>query len=366
MSVLPYILIAGASAAGSYLTGKQNRESVGSTNRANLQQVRETNEANLQQVRETNASNQLINEAQLQHALGLQKMQNEYNSPQNQVNMLRSAGLNPALAFGDSLGQSSVALPSSIPNESARFDSAHFEAPQTQYSDTFIAPALQSVSAFLQNQKTAHENKIAGADSTVALAEAMKRLDESDARISELLSRSERNSAERDSLVEQKEANIQARRLVGEQFTDLAESVRVQNQYYKMQTNAFREQARLDFERSLTEKINRVLAVNADSRAASLVSSQVAKLAAEVTKLQLEGRLTEQQTENAVQDWIGKFYDNIVKDNESQISSSTLKAVIRSIENDAKRSTLDLLFAPFKGFNEITRPVWQSVPIIVK
>lgn len=98
---LPFV-IGGTSALNGYL----NYESTKQANAANLQAVRETNQTNkdiaaannewsLAAMREQNAFN-------AQQAIDVFNMENEYNTPAKQMQRLRNAGINPAIALGGS------------------------------------------------------------------------------------------------------------------------------------------------------------------------------------------------------------------------------------------------------------------------
>lgn len=74
-----------------------------STNRANSESVDKTNEANAQIMREQNAFN-----------VDMWNRQNEYNLPINQMNRLKEAGINPALAYTNGVsGNSATSAPTS-------------------------------------------------------------------------------------------------------------------------------------------------------------------------------------------------------------------------------------------------------------
>lgn len=102
MSALLPFVIGGTSALNGYL----NYQSTKQANEANLQAVRETNQTNkdiaaannewsLAAMREQNAFN-------AQQAIDVFNMENEYNTPAMQMQRLRNAGINPAVALGGS------------------------------------------------------------------------------------------------------------------------------------------------------------------------------------------------------------------------------------------------------------------------
>lgn len=97
--------------AGSVLGGLLGYAGQSSANKSNLKATRETNEAN-----------RLLNERQYEMAQEFWRMNNEYNLPSNQMQRLKTAGLNPNLVYGNGtvVGNSSTApsVPSMIPNQS--------------------------------------------------------------------------------------------------------------------------------------------------------------------------------------------------------------------------------------------------------
>lgn len=70
------------------------------TNETNRQIARDTNETNVQMVRETNQANLELAQQQNQWNIEQWNRQNEYNSPANQVELFKQAGINPALVGG--------------------------------------------------------------------------------------------------------------------------------------------------------------------------------------------------------------------------------------------------------------------------
>ena len=102
----------------SFLDSWFNYDAQQNANRTNLQIARETNEANRQLYRD-----------QFADQYKLWQETNEYNSAQAQVSRLRSAGLNPALAFGNSGANVGSASAMSVPS-AAPMQGAHVEAPQ--------------------------------------------------------------------------------------------------------------------------------------------------------------------------------------------------------------------------------------------
>lgn len=102
MSALLPFVIGGTSALNGYLNYQSSKQA----NAANLQAVRETNQTN-REIAEMNNQWSLDamreqNEWSRQQAIDMFRMENEYNTPAQQMERLRAAGINPAVALGGS------------------------------------------------------------------------------------------------------------------------------------------------------------------------------------------------------------------------------------------------------------------------
>lgn len=144
MSALLPFVIGGTSALNGYL----NYQSTKQANAANLQAVRETNQTNkdiaaannewsLNAMREQNAFN-------AQQAIDVFNMENEYNTPAMQMQRLRNAGINPAIALGGSAtsvansGDASTPTAAGLPTPvTPQIVSPHFQ-PVTPFTGGFI------------------------------------------------------------------------------------------------------------------------------------------------------------------------------------------------------------------------------------
>ena len=142
--VLAAGLITGGASLGSAIIGGISANN--SSKRA-LEAARETNEANLQIARETNQANKDLYQQSFQDSLYAWDLQNQYNSPSKEVERLRQAGLNPAMAFGDATNAGSVTVPTAAPAQGATMQMAPYEA----YSDSFISGFLQSMPNFSES-----------------------------------------------------------------------------------------------------------------------------------------------------------------------------------------------------------------------
>lgn len=112
------------------------------TNEKNYQIAQETNVANAQSVKDTNRVNQQIssaynaNQVQLQNDMNdynykMWELNNQYNSPANQLKLAKQAGVNANMAFGITPASSPVQQ-TSLPNQSVAYEQAP-EAKMFQY-----------------------------------------------------------------------------------------------------------------------------------------------------------------------------------------------------------------------------------------
>ena len=109
------------------------------------------NKLNAQLTRETNEQNYQIWQEQKQHEIDMWNMNNEYNTPEQQVARLREAGLNPYLAMsgGASAGNATSAPGSGQPPT--------MQTPQMQYESSWLQ-GLRSMGQALSNQGVQIDN----------------------------------------------------------------------------------------------------------------------------------------------------------------------------------------------------------------
>lgn len=129
------LLTAGIAAGTSLLGGLFNSSSQSKTNDANQQLAREQNAFNLQMQQNEFAQNSAQSELEYQRNLELWNMQNEYNSPQAQMQRYIDAGLNPNLIYGTGSASSGNA---SAPQQ---FTAARYDAPRAERA-TKVAPQV--------------------------------------------------------------------------------------------------------------------------------------------------------------------------------------------------------------------------------
>ena len=163
MSALLPFVIGGTSALNGYL----NYQSSKNANAANLQAVRETNQTN-REIAEMNNDWSLSamreqNEWNRQQAIDMFRMENEYNTPAQQMQRLRDAGINPAVALGGSAtsiansGDASTPTAAGLPTPvTPQIVSPHFQ-PVTPFTGGLIQ-ALGDFSKMSLNE--AQSNRI--------------------------------------------------------------------------------------------------------------------------------------------------------------------------------------------------------------
>lgn len=139
MSALLPFVIGGTSALNGYLNYQSSKQA----NEANLQAVRETNQTNKDIAAANNewslAAMREQNEWNRQQAVDMFRMENEYNSPSLQMQRLRDAGINPAVALGGSTTSIANSGDASTPT------AAGLPAPVTPQ---IVSPHFQPVTPF--------------------------------------------------------------------------------------------------------------------------------------------------------------------------------------------------------------------------
>lgn len=105
------LLAAPAQAVGGVISSVINANAVKSANKQNVEMQRETNDLQYQMMKEQNAWNR-------QQAIDMFNLEASYNSPLSQMQRLKDAGLNPAVAFGQNLtttsGNSNASTPAAV------------------------------------------------------------------------------------------------------------------------------------------------------------------------------------------------------------------------------------------------------------
>lgn len=108
----------------------------------NNKAVQDTNKANMEIAKYQAQWQQQENEKAYQRSLGMWNLQNEYNSPIQQMARIRAAGLNPNLVYGNGVtGNSSASAP--------QYEPAKFNAPTMQAYRGWNLGISDAISQFL-------------------------------------------------------------------------------------------------------------------------------------------------------------------------------------------------------------------------
>lgn len=108
----------------------------------NNKAVRDTNKANMEIAKYQSQWQQQENEKAYQRSLNMWNLQNEYNSPTQQMARIRAAGLNPNLVYGNGVtGNSSGSTP--------QYEPAKFNAPTMQAYRGWNLGISDAISQFL-------------------------------------------------------------------------------------------------------------------------------------------------------------------------------------------------------------------------
>lgn len=133
---------------------------------ASSESNRKTNEANKELSQLTFEQNQALNEQTHQQNIELWKYQNEYNSPKNQMERLRAAGLNPQLAYGT--GNVAGNTTSNVP----QLESAKKIAPVLRSFMGYDIGLKDSINAFFQAKMAQSQINLTDANALKVLREA--------------------------------------------------------------------------------------------------------------------------------------------------------------------------------------------------
>lgn len=180
---IPLAVFAGAALAG-MASAAMSADSQDSANRTNLKMTQDTNATNREIARETNAMQQaqfdanqtwLREQFYAQRAFDLENR--DYNSIQNQVSRLMSAGINPAFGLGQSQGATATSSVSPVgATPQSNFQTGYAEAGHVDpisYDFSGIGEAVgHSVNAYYQNQLINEQTKGQQVSNDIARATA--------------------------------------------------------------------------------------------------------------------------------------------------------------------------------------------------
>ena len=213
------------------------------------------NNANIAMQRETNQLNYKMHKEDQDFAVDMFNRTNEYNSPAEQVNRLRAAGINPSAVLGNSGSSGVVAanqpsVPAGAPMVAPRSEPAQFSPAFKMLTDG-IYEHMQTRNMDLQNKqelfKILHQDQQWELDATYRLAE-----------IDEKLAGSDLKDEERKNLKKQREVIQQELDIKREVKDDIIKRYRLDNQKVEQDTAFIREQEnKQKLENAYQEMVNK-------------------------------------------------------------------------------------------------------------
>lgn len=224
---------AAATVIGSIIGGNASRQSSADA----LQGTREMNETNLAISRETNKANLDLYREQFGNSLKVMDAEQRWNSESEQVRRLRAAGINPALAFGESASVGSPSLPSAAPAEGATMQAAPYEA----YSDSFVSGMLNSLPNIAQSIESFTRSHGQQIDNQTRDAYNRKQLQVLQADIENKLMSSKLSQQQRENLQSQKQGIDLMNKLADAQYEDKIDMFKLQKKFQETQNRVLSE-----------------------------------------------------------------------------------------------------------------------------
>lgn len=224
---------AAATVIGSIIGGNASRQSSADA----LQGTREMNETNLAISRETNKANLDLYREQFGNSLKVMDAEQRWNSESEQVRRLRAAGINPALAFGESASVGSPSLPSAAPAEGATMQAAPYEA----YSDSFVSGMLNSLPNIAQSIESFTRSHGQQIDNQTRDAYNRKQLQALQADIENKLMSSKLSQQQRENLQSQKQGIDLMNKLADAQYEDKIDMFKLQKKFQETQERVLNE-----------------------------------------------------------------------------------------------------------------------------
>lgn len=224
---------AAATVIGSIIGGSASRQSSADA----LQGTREMNETNLAISRETNKANLDLYREQFGNSLKVMDAEQRWNSESEQVRRLRAAGINPALAFGESASVGSPSLPSAAPAEGATMQAAPYEA----YSDSFVSGMLNSLPNIAQSIESFTRSHGQQIDNQTRDAYNRKQLQALQADIENKLMSSKLSQQQRENLQSQKQGIDLMNKLADAQYEDKIDMFKLQKKFQETQERVLNE-----------------------------------------------------------------------------------------------------------------------------
>lgn len=257
------------------------------------------NDANLQAVRETNAANRELARYNWEQQVDMWNRNNEYNSPIQQMQRLKEAGLNPNLVYGSGVtGNSSSSIPTpQMPTQEA----PHFE----KYDTSFIAQSSDAAVRAYQQQRQI--------DSQLSLNKSQESAIQSqnlvnNAKIAEIMTRNARGKFDLDLAKDLRQNSVEAAMLSTNQ---MKQKLAIGEEELK---NFPIQRAKMKSEISLMEA-NRNLSVKQAER----ISSEIWKISQEIVNFGVQRGLWQSQTRlnnaNADRTDLSTSYDEVTFSN---------------------------------------------------
>lgn len=307
MSALDLIVPAATAVGSSAVNFLSNRE----TNRANER----INERNIEAAFEMARSQANFDSIQAKIARDWQEdMYNKYQSPSSQVEQLRSAGLNPALVFGDgSVGSfnssqassSGGSVPSSIPMQSFQIDAGAVSSIAKNLSDASKANE--------EARAVGIENKFRETQQILDIVDTMQRLDKD---------------------------SLQHKILEDELQTRLAtREARIAHQTYqtagsKVAVEAAEQSILESKQRIASMKLADKLSLNADSREFARLQSDLREARARISNLVSQSELNRANVEKVSQE----ISESLARESSIRLDNNQKRQLQRIVIEEAKKA----------------------------
>lgn len=211
----------------------------------------ETNATNLQIARENNRYNKELYEMQFQNVKDMQAQTEKYNSPQEQVRMLREAGLNPALSFGDVSSLGTPTLPSAAPAQDVQMQQMPGEAFNELAKNPFsgmLNNFLNSMRGFEALKSEQIDNQTKDAYNTAQINKVLSEIDS-------MLDSSKTSAKQRDLLEQQKIALIYANQMSHDTYADRLAHEQLRTKYMQLQNDTADQAIKLNASRFAIEAL---------------------------------------------------------------------------------------------------------------
>lgn len=328
----PITIAALAGLAGSALSAGTSK----SASDKNLRAVRETNQANLDIMRETNQANAAINQQSLDAQMAMQKDAQRFNSPTTQSQLLRAAGLNPALNDSMAASVSAGSVPASIPAQGTTL-----QPPLVNYSDTYIDQGIAAIASAANVFKESNEGFGDFVDNQYKHEINIKELSKREAEINKILADTKVSRVERKRLLGELDSINLTNDIQKAARNDIVESYALQNQLSKQNVALAIEKVNETKENILVSQLSRQLSLSANSRAEKELRASVAKMYAEAYAAHQNGRLTEKEVSNYANKIARELLDNKLLSQQFMQNNITYPLLRKQLEQELRQSVQD-------------------------